>query len=331
MVFIYVLELNNNKYYIGKTENPKFRIDTHFNSNGSVWTKKYKPNNIHQLVPNCDNFDEDKYTLKYMKKYGIENVRGGSFCQITLTEQTKNTIKHMIKGSGDHCYNCGKSGHFASNCNKKKESDNSTSGININNIPPGWEAIYDKRSNTYYYRSGESPPFTSTWEIPTCPAPGYEIEQNKKNNSWQCEYCNKEFTTKKGCTFHENIHCKKRDEESSGEESSGEESSDEDISPDNLEKAFCEMDKDEGIYTLYGNTYLWYEDELYEESNSKTPKSLLKSFQYNCDIDYENYNWKSIHIKKYKKSTNGNCYKCGRQGHYKSYCYAKKHIDGYYL
>ena len=43
MVYIYILKLKNNKYYVGKTSNPKFRLESHFNSNGSVWTMKYKP------------------------------------------------------------------------------------------------------------------------------------------------------------------------------------------------------------------------------------------------------------------------------------------------
>jgi len=36
MVYIYILELENYKYYVGKTTNPNFRIDSHFNSNGSA-------------------------------------------------------------------------------------------------------------------------------------------------------------------------------------------------------------------------------------------------------------------------------------------------------
>ena len=46
MVYIYILKLKSNKYYIGKTFNPKFRLDSHFNTNGSTWTKKYKPINM---------------------------------------------------------------------------------------------------------------------------------------------------------------------------------------------------------------------------------------------------------------------------------------------
>ena len=39
MVFIYILLLESNKYYIGKTTQPNIRLDYHFNSNGSEWTK----------------------------------------------------------------------------------------------------------------------------------------------------------------------------------------------------------------------------------------------------------------------------------------------------
>ena len=88
MVFIYALQLQDGKYYIGKTNSPSFRLDSHFNSNGSAWTQLYKPIKILEIIPNCDDYDEDKYTRKYMDKYGINNVRGGSFVSIELDKST---------------------------------------------------------------------------------------------------------------------------------------------------------------------------------------------------------------------------------------------------
>jgi len=125
MITIYVLRCECNKYYIGKTTNPEFRLNDHFNATGSAWTQKYKPIQVLQLIPNCDDFDEDKYTLKYMSEYGINNVRGGSFCQVRLSEDNVKVIRRMIHGSTDKCFICGKKGHFANECK------NDINGINI--------------------------------------------------------------------------------------------------------------------------------------------------------------------------------------------------------
>ena len=132
MVFIYALQLEEEKYYIGKTNNPYFRLDNHFNSNGSEWTKKYKPLLVFELIPNCDDYDEDKYTIKYMEKYGINNVRGGSFCKIKLCNNNIITLNQMIKGSTDKCYICGKDDHFANDCKKFSIKKDKIPTINVN-------------------------------------------------------------------------------------------------------------------------------------------------------------------------------------------------------
>jgi len=74
MITIYILKLEHDKYYIGKTTNPDFRISQHFELCGSSWTKKYKPLEIVEVIYNCDNFDEDKYTIMYMEKFGINTL-----------------------------------------------------------------------------------------------------------------------------------------------------------------------------------------------------------------------------------------------------------------
>jgi hypothetical protein len=107
MISIYALELESGKYYIGKTTNPQFRLEQHFNSYGSAWTNLYKPIKILEIIPNCDDYDEDKYTRMYMDKYGIDNVRGGSFVSIKLDEDTLNTLKKMEYGTNDKCFICG--------------------------------------------------------------------------------------------------------------------------------------------------------------------------------------------------------------------------------
>jgi len=39
MVYIYVLKLKYNKYYVGKSTNPSTRLEDHFSEFGSAWTK----------------------------------------------------------------------------------------------------------------------------------------------------------------------------------------------------------------------------------------------------------------------------------------------------
>jgi predicted GIY-YIG superfamily endonuclease len=86
---IYILKLEDNKFYVGQAKNIENRFKQHLKGRqSSEWTKLYKPleiikvyetkfNNISEAMP-----FENRITINCMKKYGWENVRGGDFCSL---------------------------------------------------------------------------------------------------------------------------------------------------------------------------------------------------------------------------------------------------------
>ena len=143
MVFIYVLKLENDKYYIGKTKNHIQRVEEHFNMNGSMWTKENKPLEV-VYVFEGDDYDEDKYVKKYMSEFGIDNVRGGSYSKKEITFQERKIIENEIKGATDKCFRCGRSSHFAKDCYAKKDASGKYINLNQNNSK---DNQHDKQDN----------------------------------------------------------------------------------------------------------------------------------------------------------------------------------------
>ncbi len=243
MVFIYILQLEDKKFYIGKTENPQFRLNSHFNYNGSAWTKKYKPLKVLELIPDCNNFDEDRYTKEYMSKKGINNVRGGTYCKIKLDNDEINSIQKEINGATDCCYICGSKEHFANDC------DNNDDNINVDNLTKQLNSLSFKKfipakkfecekfgylfkygdKGLGYYKDKNISSITAS-NKDTCfrchrighfanncyatkDIHGNYIQDEDSDEElievWCCSYCNKEFETEKGANYHERFHCKK--------------------------------------------------------------------------------------------------------------------------
>jgi len=114
---IYALELETSKYYIGKTSRyVSIRFQEHTSSKGSEWTSMYKPVRIIEQYHSDSQFEEDILTKKYMMKYGIDNVRGGSYTKIVLDEWQIKSLEHEFKSVSDCCFKCGEKGHFAEVC-----------------------------------------------------------------------------------------------------------------------------------------------------------------------------------------------------------------------
>jgi hypothetical protein len=119
---IYTLQLEGGKYYVGKSKNISNRILQHFSELGSSWTKSYKPIKVLSQIPSTDPFDEEKYTLLTMDKYGIDNVRGGSYCRLILSKHEMEKAQQIIYSICDKCYRCGEQKHTASECDDIKVS-----------------------------------------------------------------------------------------------------------------------------------------------------------------------------------------------------------------
>ena len=123
METIYILKLKENKYYIGKTKNIEKRWNDHIAGNGSGWTKKYKPISLIKTVLSTSYFDEDKYVKEYMSKYGIENVRGGTYSNIELDDNCISVLEKEIRHSKNLCTRCGRDTHFIKDCYANTDSN----------------------------------------------------------------------------------------------------------------------------------------------------------------------------------------------------------------
>ena len=96
MFYVYVLKCHNNKYYVGETRDPDVRYGQHFNGEGSDWTSLYRPTRIIWEKKTNNRDLELAKTLEYMEIYGIENVRGGSYCKVDLSEKDFQKIDRLI-------------------------------------------------------------------------------------------------------------------------------------------------------------------------------------------------------------------------------------------
>ena len=120
-MYIYVLKLENNKYFINNSKKPHYDIKKLFSfyNDSPKWIKKYKPNKLICIYKFNESTDDvNILTLKYMKKYGIENVRGGCFSSLNLSNYdlyTINLLNYNIN-KDSQCTRCNRFGHNYTDC-----------------------------------------------------------------------------------------------------------------------------------------------------------------------------------------------------------------------
>jgi predicted GIY-YIG superfamily endonuclease len=114
---IYVIACKDNKYYVGQTSRDvDTRVLEHFARRGSAWTYCHPPMSIIETFDADDKMSEDIYTKKYMKKYGIDNVRGGSYCRVTLPKFQLQALHQEFHTIDNTCFDCGSSDHYVKDC-----------------------------------------------------------------------------------------------------------------------------------------------------------------------------------------------------------------------
>lgn len=90
----YVLKCRKKKYFVGKYKSKDTSFDYNIRNYKSVcaWTEAHAPTSVQEITSG----NVDDIVLSYMKKYGIENVRGGSWQQMELTDAQICSIKKLI-------------------------------------------------------------------------------------------------------------------------------------------------------------------------------------------------------------------------------------------
>ncbi|GJQ11712.1 hypothetical protein GpartN1_g3503.t1 [Galdieria partita] len=124
--YIYVLKLQQDKWYIGSTTNLSQRIAQHNEGTGSVWTSHFPPIDLFDCQEQRDGWHEENLTKEYMSRYGIENVRGGPYTAFNLKEEDKETIQRALDAFAGACYFCGSTGHVAADCSTAKFNEGGT-------------------------------------------------------------------------------------------------------------------------------------------------------------------------------------------------------------
>lgn len=89
---VYVLALDDDKFYVGMSQTLQSRIHQHFTGGGTAWTEAHDPQRIIgvELHPDeCIEYiqgRENSITLNMMQKHGWRAVRGGSWYEPQLDE-----------------------------------------------------------------------------------------------------------------------------------------------------------------------------------------------------------------------------------------------------
>lgn len=94
MTNIYILKLEGDKYYIGKSDDVLSIYQQHLNGSYCEWTKLYPPKFIIKTIINVNPSEIYQIFNKYINEYGILKVRSDNLQSVVLQPITIETLRN---------------------------------------------------------------------------------------------------------------------------------------------------------------------------------------------------------------------------------------------
>lgn len=131
VAFVYVLSLSNGRYYVGKATNRVKKISDHdWGLSSSKWVSGNSPFCILEVHAYTSPYEEDEHVKRLMMLHGINNVRGGSYSGVELSDSTIRDLNKELVRPGCtmyaeviSCTRCGRESHDVSKCHAKRHFD----------------------------------------------------------------------------------------------------------------------------------------------------------------------------------------------------------------
>ena len=89
----YILECSDNCWYCGRTQDTHRRFKQHFSGRGAKWLKLHPPKQLKEV---WEGDREKELTLRLMRQFGCEHVRGGPWCSTRSTPQPAELLLEQI-------------------------------------------------------------------------------------------------------------------------------------------------------------------------------------------------------------------------------------------
>ncbi len=98
------------------------RFRAHKAKEGAAWTARHGAYAIVAWQLCAGQYDEERWTLEWMDRHGVEHVRGGSMTRVELDDAEKERFVKCQRNEHDLCLICGASkvDHWARDCNLKR-------------------------------------------------------------------------------------------------------------------------------------------------------------------------------------------------------------------